>query len=279
MKDGILFINKPQGLTSRDVVNQISKIYQTKKVGHTGTLDPLATGVLIICLGKYTKLVEELTSSEKEYIATMKLGIKTDTGDITGNILEKKEVTVSQNEIEKSFQAFPKEYIQTVPIYSAVKVNGKKLYEYAREKKSVELPKRKVWIKNLEILHIKKDKIIFKTIVSKGTYIRSLLEDLAKSFNELATMESLVRTKQGKVSLENCLELKDIHIETPLKKVADIFDYPQIEIDEETKRKVENGNKLFLTAKEPKVFITFQEEIIAIYEKQENWYKMIFKVI
>ncbi len=279
MKDGILFINKPQGLTSRDVVNQISKIYQTKKVGHTGTLDPLATGVLIICLGKYTKLVEELTSSEKEYIATMKLGIKTDTGDITGNILEKKEVTVSQNEIEKSFQAFPKEYIQTVPIYSAVKVNGKKLYEYAREKKSVELPKRKVWIKNLEILHIKKDKIIFKTIVSKGTYIRSLLEDLAKSFNELATMESLVRTKQGKVSLENCLELKDIHIETPLKKVADIFDYPQIEIDEETKRKVENGNKLFLTAKEPKVFITFQEEIIAIYEKQENCYKMIFKVI
>ena len=279
MKDGILFINKPQGLTSRDVVNQISKIYQTKKVGHTGTLDPLATGVLIICLGKYTKLVEELTSSEKEYIATMKLGIKTDTGDITGNILEKKEVTVSQNEIEKSFQAFPKEYIQTVPIYSAVKVNGKKLYEYAREKKSVELPKRKVWIKNLEILHIKKDKIIFKTIVSKGTYIRSLLEDLAKSFNELATMERLVRTKQGKVSLENCLELKDIHIETPLKKVADIFDYPQIEIDEETKRKVENGNKLFLTAKEPKVFITFQEEIIAIYEKQENCYKMIFKVI
>ena len=279
MKDGILFINKPKGLTSRDVVNQISKIYQTKKVGHTGTLDPLATGVLIICLGKYTKLVEELTSSEKEYIATMKLGIKTDTGDITGNILEKKEVTVSQNEIEKSFQAFPKEYIQTVPIYSAVKVNGKKLYEYAREKKSVELPKRKVWIKNLEILHIKKDKIIFKTIVSKGTYIRSLLEDLAKSFNELATMESLVRTKQGKVSLENCLELKDIHIETPLKKVADIFDYPQIEIDEETKRKVENGNKLFLTAKEPKVFITFQEEIIAIYEKQENCYKMIFKVI
>ena len=279
MKDGILFINKPQGLTSRDVVNQISKIKKKKKVGHTGTLDPLATGVLIICLGKYTKLVEELTSSEKEYIATMKLGIKTDTGDITGNILEKKEVTVSQNEIEKSFQAFPKEYIQTVPIYSAVKVNGKKLYEYAREKKSVELPKRKVWIKNLEILHIKKDKIIFKTIVSKGTYIRSLLEDLAKSFNELATMESLVRTKQGKVSLENCLELKDIHIETPLKKVADIFDYPQIEIDEETKRKVENGNKLFLTAKEPKVFITFQEEIIAIYEKQENCYKMIFKVI
>ena len=106
MQDGVLFINKPQGLTSRDVVNQISKIYQTKKVGHTGTLDPLATGVLIICIGKYTKLVEELTSSEKEYIATMKLGIKTDTGDITGNIVKKKREYCIQKRNRISFSTF-----------------------------------------------------------------------------------------------------------------------------------------------------------------------------
>ena len=108
MQDGVLFINKPQGLTSRDVVNQISKIYQTKKVGHTGTLDPLATGVLIICIGKYTKLVEELTSSEKEYIATMKLGIKTDTGDITGNILEKRKSLYLKMILKNLFKLFLK---------------------------------------------------------------------------------------------------------------------------------------------------------------------------
>lgn len=279
MQDGVLFIDKPQGLTSRDVVNQVSKIYQTKKVGHTGTLDPLATGVLIICLGKYTKLVDELTSSEKEYVATMKLGIKTDTADITGNIIEEKESTISKKEIELAFQKFPKEYTQTVPLYSAVKVNGKKLYEYAREKKEVQLPKRKVWIKNLEILNIAQDTITFKTIVSKGTYIRSLIEDLAKSFNEVATMQSLVRTKQGKISIEDCIELNNLHREISLKTLTDLFEYPKIEIDEETKRKVENGNKLFLNITEPKVFLTFHQTILAIYEKQENCYKMIFKVI
>ena len=279
MQDGVLFINKPQGLTSRDVVNQISKIYQTKKVGHTGTLDPLATGVLIICIGKYTKLVEELTSSEKEYIATMKLGIKTDTGDITGNILEKKEITVSKNDIEKSFQTFPKEYMQTVPLYSAVKVNGKKLYDYAREKKEVQLPQRKVKIKKLEILQINQETSTFKAIVSKGTYIRSLIEDLAKSFNEVATMQSLVRTKQGKISIEDCIELDNIYKETSLKTLTDLFEYPKIEINEETKRKVENGNKLFLNTTEPKVFLTFHQTILAIYEKHENCYKILFKVI
>ena len=279
MKDGVLFINKPQCLTSREVVNQISKIYQTKKAGHTGTLDPLATGVLLICVGKYTKLVNELTSSEKEYVATMKLGIKTDTGDITGNIIEKKEIRTSKKEIESAFQKFPKEYNQTVPIYSAVKVNGKKLYEYARENKEIELPKRKVQIKYLKILNRTKDTITFKTSVSKGTYIRSLIEDIAESFNEIATMQSLIRTKQGRISIEDCLELNDVQKETPLKTLKDIFKYPQIEIDEETKRKVENGNKLFLNTIEPKVFVVFHEKILAIYEKQENYYKMIFKVI
>ena len=117
------------------------EIYHTKKVGHTGTLDPMATGLLIVCLGRYTKLVDLLTSTSKEYIATMKLGIKTDTGDITGNILQKEENHFSKEQIENCFHKFPKSYIQTVPIYSAVKVNGKKLYEYARMGSPVELHK------------------------------------------------------------------------------------------------------------------------------------------
>ena len=150
--NGVLFVNKPEGLTSRDVVNQISRIYGTKKVGHTGTLDPMATGVLIVCLGSYTKLVNLLTSSYKEYIADMKFGVKTDTGDVIGNVLETKEVNVSYDELKCVIDTFPKEYIQTVPKYSAVKVNGKKLYEYAREGKEVELPKRQVFIEELELL-------------------------------------------------------------------------------------------------------------------------------
>ena len=112
--NGVLFVNKPEGLTSRDVVNQISRIYGTKKVGHTGTLEPMATGVLIVCLGSYTKLVNLLTSSYKEYIADMKFGVKTDTGDVTGNVLETKEVNLSYDELKRVIDTFPKEYIQTV---------------------------------------------------------------------------------------------------------------------------------------------------------------------
>ena len=129
MKDGVLFISKPKNVTSRDVVNQVSKIYHTKKVGHTGTLDPMATGLLIVCLGRYTKLVDMLTTTSKEYIATMRLGIKTDTGDITGNILQEEKLHFSADQIKKCFDEFPKSYMQTVPIYSAVKVNGKPKYQ------------------------------------------------------------------------------------------------------------------------------------------------------
>lgn len=279
MKDGVLFINKPNGVTSRDVVNKISKIYQTKKVGHTGTLDPIATGVLIICLGKYTKLVEELTSADKEYIATMRLGIQTDTKDITGKIIKEKKVTAKKDQIIESFNNFPLEYDQVVPIYSAVKINGKKLYEYARNNEEIKLPTRKVFLKNLEIISFNKNEITFKVTVSKGTYIRSLIEDLAASFNELATMKELIRTKQGNYELKDCEELENININTPLKQLENLFNYKIINIDEKLLKKVSNGNKLFLSCNEPKVFLKYNNNVIAIYEKNEDYYKMIFKVI
>ena len=279
MKDGVLFIHKPKNVTSRDVVNQISKIYHTKKVGHTGTLDPMATGLLILCLGRYTKLVDLLTTTSKEYIATMKLGIETDTGDITGNILKKEEKYFKVEQIHKCFDEFPKNYVQTVPIYSAVKVNGKKLYEYARMGELVELPKREVTIYNLEILKIENDTIEFKTTVSKGTYIRALIADIAHSLGTIATMTALIRTKQGGYSLEESLKLESITEKTPLKTIEDLFSYPKIEITEEQKGLVENGNILSLNTIEEKVFLTFQEQVIAIYEKQDAKYKMVFKVI
>lgn len=279
MIDGILFVNKPKDMTSRDVVNRVSKIYHTKKVGHTGTLDPLATGVLILCLGKYTKLVQELTSEEKEYVAVMKLGYLTDTLDVTGTILKEKKVQVSQERICSVFQNFPKEYWQMVPLYSAVKINGKKLYEYARENEEVELPKRKVQIKNLEILKIEKDSITFKTTVSKGTYIRSLIKDLASEMQEYGVMQELTRTKQGSFLLEDCSDLKDISENTPLKKLEDIFSYPRVQITEEIKKRIQNGNVLYLEINAPRVLLMNQENAVAIYEKCDSCYKMVFKVI
>lgn len=276
--NGLLFINKPKGLTSRDVVNQISRIYGVKKVGHTGTLDPLATGVLIVCVGSYTKLVNLLTSSYKEYIASVKFGIKTDTGDITGNVLETKDVSFSYEELKQVIDTFPKEYIQTVPMYSAVKVNGKKLYEYAREGKEVELPKRQVFINDLELLECHDDIAKIRTVVSKGTYIRSLIEDIARRLNTVAVMSGLVRTKQGNVSLEECILLKDITKNTPLKTVDEVFLLPKIEVNQQDYKRVINGNPLFLDMTEPRIFVTHHNDVVAMYEKKEDSYHIIFQV-
>ena len=279
LMNGVLFINKESGLTSRDVVNKICKIYHTKKVGHTGTLDPLATGVLVVCLGSYTKLVSQITAYEKEYIATMKLGILTDTGDVTGKIIKRDDKYPSEEKIRECFAKFPKEYLQTVPKYSAVKVNGKKLYEYARENIAVSLPKRQVQIKNLEILDISKDEITFQVCVSKGTYIRSLIEDLAKEMETVATMSFLKRTKQGNISLEECVDVNDLKENYPLKTIENLFNYPKVKLDDVNFERVKNGNKLSLEAKDDFVFVTYEDQIVGLYKKDADIYRFVFKTI
>jgi len=174
--NGIVLINKEKGKTSRDVVNLLSKKFNTRKVGHAGTLDPLATGLLIIGINNGTKILELLTMDEKEYIATVKIGIQTDTYDITGNIIEeKKDFSIDKEYLENTLKSFIGKYYQEVPKYSAVKINGKKLYEYARNGEEIELPKRFVEIKEIELLEFKEDEFKFKVLVSKGTYIRSLI--------------------------------------------------------------------------------------------------------
>lgn len=276
--DGIILINKPQGFTSRDVVNKLGKIYQTKKIGHTGTLDPMATGVLVCCIGKYTKLVDLLTCYNKEYIAEITLGIKTDTADITGNILEKEKPLVNFAEIKKVFLEFPKEYLQTVPKYSAVKINGKKLYEYARCNIKIELPKRKVNIYSLELLDFKDNKILFKTSVSKGTYIRSLIEDICLKLNTIGTMSSLERTKQGNFDIAECFNLDEVTSKTPLLKIEDIFDYPTYEVDEDTAFKIKNGAKIPNVYNiTDKVIFKSNNSCIAIYENENNILKSYFQ--
>lgn len=270
--NGILLVNKPIEWTSRDVVNKLTKIYKTKKIGHTGTLDPIATGVLVVCIGNTTKLCELLTSEYKEYIATIKLGIKTDTLDTTGNIVEKKDYNVDEKKIIEVLNSFQGESIQTTPIYSAVKVNGKKLYEYAREGKEVELPKRKIIIKNIELISYNNDEIVFKTTVSKGTYIRSLIDDICTKLNTVGAMSSLIRTKQGIFNIEDSYTLEEI--ESGKEKILPIEEalstIENIDITEEQYNKIKNGAIIKKEFKEDIACLKYENKIVAIYKTYEK---------
>lgn len=270
--NGILLVNKPIEWTSRDVVNKLTKIYKTKKIGHTGTLDPIATGVLVVCIGNTTKLCELLTSEYKEYIATIKLGIKTDTLDTTGNIVEKKDYNVDEKKIIEVLNSFQGESIQTTPIYSAVKVNGKKLYEYAREGKEVELPKRNINITNIELISYKNDEIVFKTTVSKGTYIRALIDDICTKLNTVGAMSSLIRTKQGIFTIEDSYTLEEI--ESGKEKILPIEEalstIENIDITEEQYNKIKNGAIIKKEFKEDIACLKYKNKIVAIYKTYEK---------
>ena len=273
---GVIVVNKEKDMTSFDVVNEISHLFGIKKVGHTGTLDPMAEGILIICIGKATKIVELLTAKDKEYVAGVKLGIKTDSYDITGNILDTKEVKDIEN-LEEVILSYKKTYLQEVPIYSAVKVDGKKLYEYARNNKEVELPKKEVTIKEIELLEKDKDAFIIKTLVSKGTYIRSLINDIGNSLNTYATMTSLNRTKQGKVTINDSYKLNDIKSNNyKYYKIEEVLEYPIIRVDEDLEFKIKNGVKIKNTFEiENKVlFVNENNKLLGIYEKNNEELKV-----
>ena len=269
--NGLIVVNKPEGYTSRDVVNKLNHIFGTKKIGHTGTLDPIATGVLVCCIGSYTKLVNHLTSYDKEYIAEIKLGIKTDTGDITGNVIEEDySYDVNSDMILKVFKEFPKIYNQVVPKYSAVKINGKKLYEYARENIDIELPKREVNIYSLELLEFNNGIIKFKTKVSKGTYIRSLIEDLCIKLNVLGTMNSLIRTKQGNFDINMAVDLFDIDEHTHLLKTEEFLDINTYTLNKKLYDLVINGNMLKISISNGYYNLIYNNELIALYEFKYN---------
>ena len=275
---GVLVINKEKDMTSFDVVREISKTLGIKKIGHTGTLDPLAEGVLVLTIGSFTKLGEDLTSLDKEYIASVEEGILTDTLDITGKTLDKNDNRV--NNLESLITSFKKTYLQEVPIYSAVKVDGKKLYEYARSGKDVELPKKEVTIKEIELLSKEDDTFTFRTVVSKGTYIRSLIRDMGDTSNTLMTMTKLLRTKQGKFRIEDSYTLEDIKNNNfKILGINDLFNYPVIDIDDNLFKKIDNGVRIENTFNiEDKVMFRYNNKIICIYEKEDNYLKMYKKL-
>lgn len=266
--DQLIVVNKPEGYTSRDVVNKLSKILNTKKIGHTGTLDPIATGVLVCLTGKYTKLVDLLTALDKEYVAEIKLGIKTDTGDITGNVIDTSNKVILKNNVLDVIKKFPKKYLQTVPKYSAVKINGKKLYEYARENIEIELPKREVNIYNLELISFNDDIIKIKTKVSKGTYIRSLIEDICEMLGTVGCMKSLVRTHQGIFGIDEAYTLDDIQNNNFIgKNIHEFLDYPCINVEECNLKTVLNGGKISnIYDIKNKVILMYDNKDLAIYE-------------
>ena len=269
---GVLLVNKERGMTSFDVVHKVSNLLGIKKVGHTGTLDPIASGVLVLTIGRATKLGELLTSTNKEYIAKVEIGKCTDTLDTTGVIVKEKTPSVKIN-LESLLKSYQKTYLQEVPIYSAVKVNGKKLYEYARNNEKVKLPKKEVTIKEMELLKTNHNSFNFRCLVSKGTYIRSLIRDMGQSVDEYFCMSDLIRTKQGKFSLEDAYSLDEIesnnfHI-LSLREI--LQDYPTIIIDDKLKKKIINGSpiKNIYNIKDKVLFVD-HHNILAIYQKDND---------
>ena len=272
----VLAVNKKEGPTSFDVVNEISKLYGIKKVGHNGTLDPMATGVLLVAVGQATKIIELLTATDKEYQAGVELGIETDTYDNTGTVLEEKEVP-DNLPIETVVKSFQKTYLQEVPIYSAVKVNGKKLYEYARNKKEVECPKKEVTIKEITLLENNNKTFTFKALVSKGCYIRSLIHDIGKELATGAVMTSLIRTKQGVFKIENTNTIEEIKNNNYKSySIEECLNYPVIEVEEDIEFKIKNGVKLEnkYAIKDKVIFKNKQNKLLGIYELDHNQLKV-----
>lgn len=268
--DGFLVIDKEKEYTSRDVVNIISKKFNTNRVGHMGTLDPNATGVLVIAIGKALKLIDLLSHEKKEYIATVKLGIKTDTLDITGKIIEKEKYRdLDSDTVNNVLHSFIGKSMQEVPLYSALKVNGKRLYEYARENKNVKLPVREIEVFEIELLSINKDEFMFRTVVSKGTYIRSLIRDIGIKLGQNVTMKDLRRTKQGFFQIDNSVILDDI--EKNNYRIVSMYDalkdYKIVSVDSFIEGKILNGRILENRYDDSIiVFCNSNKEILAIYE-------------
>lgn len=268
---GILIINKPKGFTSQDVVSKVKKILNIKKAGHTGTLDPMATGVLPVLLGNYTKLSKYLIEHDKAYIATINLGEKRSTGDSEGEIVETKKVSsdkISEQNVKKVLESFLGKQKQTPPIYSAIKVDGKKLYEYARQGIEVKVEPRDIEIYNIKLLSIKDLEIEFEVNCSKGTYIRSLCEDISLKLDTVGYMSSLKRVLVDRFSIDNAIDFETLEkeketVENRLITMEDVFkDFPKLKLNNRKKELFLNG-----------VMLTFEldDGIYNIYSSQNEY--------
>ena len=250
--NGIINVNKPKGITSFDVIRKLRKILSLRKIGHTGTLDPLAEGVLLVCVGKATKLAQDIEAHSKEYVAEFELGYKTDTYDIEGTVIDKVEnFSVTKEKLLEVINTFLGNIKQIPPMYSAIKVNGQKLYDLARKGETIEREARDIFIESIELLEFDGKKAKIKCSVSKGTYIRSLIYDIGEKLGTFAVMTSLLRTKVGEETLDKSFTLAEIESlknqgkENFITSVEDYFTYPKIYIEGEKNHTLFlNGNTL-----------------------------------
>ena len=250
--DGILVIRKEKGYTSHDVVAKLRGILHMKKIGHTGTLDPAAEGVLPVALGRGTRLVELLTEKEKTYEAVLRLGVSTDTQDMTGTVLSEMPVTVTEEEVREAVESFVGEQMQVPPMYSALKVNGKKLYELAREGKTIERKPRPVVFYEIRIMDISLPLVRISVTCSKGSYVRTLCNDIGEKLGCGGAMEELLRTRSGNFTLEESLMLSQVEEAvsdgTIMEKIVPVEEvlsmYPALTATAEGDRLLHNGNPL-----------------------------------
>lgn len=276
--DGVLLVNKESGYSSHDVVRKLRKFLNTKKVGHCGTLDPLATGLLVVTVGKALKISRFLESDEKEYIATIKMGERTATLDKEGEVIETRDITpFSKENVEKVFASLIGKQMQKPPVYSAVSVNGKRLYEYARENIEVEIKDREIEIKKLEIIDLGKDYLTYKVVCSKGTYVRVLCETIANKLNNIGYMSYLVRTRIGKLYLSDAYSLNDI--ENGKYKLISIENslnnFTILKLKDEELFRAKNGNILNFYIKGNVLIIDEDNNEIALYEGNKETNELI----
>lgn len=270
--DGVLLLNKPVDYTSRDLVNKMSKKFNERKAGHTGTLDPFATGLMLLTFGKATKISTYLEAIEKTYVAELTLGITTSSLDTEGEVIEIKEVNLpSREKLDEIFNSFVGEIDQIPPMHSAIKVDGEPLYKKARRGEIIERKPRKVTIHDIKILSITNNKILFEVTCSKGTYIRTLGKDIADKIGCGGHLTLLTRTRIGSFKLKDAKNIDDVEI-TDLISVSDALSFfPSLIVDAFLEKKVRNGVKLTLKTNEERILLrSLTNEPLAIYEKRDD---------
>ncbi len=274
---GLLLVNKEVGYTCQDVCNCIKRKFNVKKVGHCGTLDPFANGLLIVGINEGTKILSFLETQNKTYLATLELGIKTDTGDCTGNIIETDKVNkFDKKEIINVFNSLIGIQKQIPPMYSAIKINGKKLYEYARDNQNIERKAREIQIFLLELVEYKHPLVTFKVTCSKGTYIRTLGEDIASKLNTVGHLKSLTRLNIDNYSLENAKKIADL-TENDIQSIASMVPFKFYLASDKELNDIKNGKRVKLNSNEKQLLILDKNnKAIAIYElEKDNIYRSI----
>jgi tRNA pseudouridine55 synthase len=272
--DGILCLNKPANMTSFDVCAQIRRKFRCK-VGHTGTLDPMATGVMMITLGKSTKLVQYLTHAKKTYQAVCRLGVKTNTGDIWGEVTERGPIPELKKEsVELVLTSLLGKSMQKPPMISAIKIDGKKLYEYARKNQTVDVPMRPIEVFSVKLDGIRENELVFTIEVSAGTYIRTICEDIGVRLNTVATLSGLERLAIEDITINQTMELDEVLASSDLMFIDPLValrKYRQIVIEDPTF--IYHGKKIDLPFQDDRILFVFNNEPLAFYKKEENLYR------